>query len=99
MAYPHCATCFGRCYPGGTALIMDAKNVYDGIGRLLATSSSRELPKSVSNPEEKSISENGDLPVVENGVAPDVEQTQGTNTDEKEQKSPTLQIDGNQTDT
>ncbi|OAY26883.1 conserved oligomeric Golgi complex subunit 8 [Manihot esculenta] len=99
VAYPHCATCFGRCYPGGTALIMDAKNVYDGIGRLLATSSSRELPKSVSNPEEKSISENGDLPVVENGVAPDVEQTQGTNTDEKEQKSPTLQIDGNQTDT
>lgn len=99
VAYPHCATCFGRCYPGGTVLIMDAKNVYDGIGRLLATSSSRELPKPVSNPEEKSISENGDLPVVENGVAPDVEQTQGTNTDEKEQKSPTLQIDGNQTDT
>ncbi|KAF2304325.1 hypothetical protein GH714_029968 [Hevea brasiliensis] len=98
VAYPHCATCFGRCYPGGTALIMDAKNLYDGIGRLLATSSSRELPKPVNNPEEKSITENGDLPVVENGVIPEAEQTQGNDADEKEQKSPTLQTDGKLTD-
>ncbi|KAL3635962.1 hypothetical protein CASFOL_020509 [Castilleja foliolosa] len=35
--FPYCATCFGRCYPGGAALITDAKtNLFDGIGRLLA---------------------------------------------------------------
>ncbi|KAA8546213.1 hypothetical protein F0562_003048 [Nyssa sinensis] len=67
VAYPHCATCFGRCYPGGASLITDTKNLFDGIGRLLATSSSREVVKTVHNTEERSISENGDLPAVENG--------------------------------
>ncbi|XP_015572871.1 conserved oligomeric Golgi complex subunit 8 isoform X2 [Ricinus communis] len=102
VAYPHCATCFGRCYSGGTALIMDAKNLYDGISRLLATSPSRELPRPVNNPEEKSITENGNLPVVENEVSTDVEQPQpqGMNaaTDEKEQKSPTIPTDEKQPD-
>lgn len=93
VAYPHCAMCFGRCYPGVAALIMDAKNIYDGISRLLATSSARESPRPVNYPEEKSITENGDLPVVENGVTPDVEETQSIHADEKEQKSPTLQTD------
>ncbi|KAJ4839923.1 conserved oligomeric Golgi complex component [Turnera subulata] len=98
VAYPHCATCFGRCYPGGAALIMDAKGLYDGIGRLLATTSSRELPRQPSNStkEENSITENGNMPVVENGVATDVEQTEvATNTSE-EQKSPTLNTDEKQ---
>ncbi|XWS70227.1 hypothetical protein CRYUN_Cryun03dG0030400 [Craigia yunnanensis] len=45
IAFPHCATCFGRCYPGGAALIMDAKNLYDGVGRLLTISSVKESPK------------------------------------------------------
>ncbi|XP_040997355.1 conserved oligomeric Golgi complex subunit 8 [Juglans microcarpa x Juglans regia] len=90
VAYPHCATCFGRCYPGGAALVMDAKNMYDGIGRLLRISPSRDPIKPVHNVEGKSISENGDLPVVENGVAPGGEQTVGADADEKE-KSPTLQ--------
>ncbi|KAJ6406544.1 hypothetical protein OIU84_010119 [Salix udensis] len=72
VAYPHCATCFGRCYPGGAALIMDAKNLYDGISRLVTTSS-RELRRPASNTEEKKMTENGDLLVVENGVTPEVE--------------------------
>ncbi|KAG6674317.1 hypothetical protein I3842_15G035700 [Carya illinoinensis] len=90
VVYPHCATCFGRCYPGGATLVMDAKNMYDGIGRLLRISPSRDPIKPVNNVEGKSISENGDLPVVENGVVPGGEQTVGADADEKE-KSPTLQ--------
>uniref|UniRef100_A0A5B6YWL3 Conserved oligomeric Golgi complex subunit 8 n=1 Tax=Davidia involucrata TaxID=16924 RepID=A0A5B6YWL3_DAVIN len=95
VAYPHCATCFGRCYPGGAALIMDAKNLFDGISRrLLATSSSsREVPKTVQNTEARSPSENGDLPAVENGVVPSVEQTESSSVDETEQNNSTLQIE------
>ncbi|KAH9653272.1 Conserved oligomeric Golgi complex subunit 8 [Citrus sinensis] len=85
VAYPHCATCFGRCYPGGAALIMDAKSLYDGLGRLSTHSPSRELPKPVNDADGKTITENGDLPVVENGVNPAAEETEGTNVDEKEQ--------------
>lgn len=69
---------------------MDAKNLYDGIGRLLTVSSSRDLRKPVNNAEEKSISENGNSPVVENGVVADVEQTTGADANEQEE-SPTLQ--------
>ncbi|KAF5937932.1 hypothetical protein HYC85_025438 [Camellia sinensis] len=85
VAYPHCATCFGRCYPGGAALIADAKNLFDGIGRLLATSRSKELPKPVQHTVEKITSENGNMPVVENGLMPDVEQTGSSSVDENEQ--------------
>ncbi|KAJ7958380.1 Conserved oligomeric Golgi complex subunit 8 [Quillaja saponaria] len=88
VAYPHCATCFGRCYPGGGALIMDAKNLYLGIGRLLAASSTREFLKQVDNGEMKSISENGDLPVVDNGVTP-VDENIGAISADEENKSPT----------
>ncbi|CAK7352894.1 unnamed protein product [Dovyalis caffra] len=97
VAYPHCAMCFGRCYPGGAALIMDAKNLYDGIGRLLATSS-RELPRPANNIEGKNITENGDVPVVEDGVTPEVEPTGVTNADEKDQISSTVQTDEKQGD-
>ncbi|CAN0882061.1 Conserved oligomeric Golgi complex subunit 8 [Linum grandiflorum] len=68
VAYPHCATCFGRCYPGGAAFIMDAKKLFDGVNRLLATAPSRELPKAVnSNTEEKGVAENGDTRIISNG--------------------------------
>ncbi|XP_065850352.1 conserved oligomeric Golgi complex subunit 8 [Euphorbia lathyris] len=96
VAYPHCATCFGRCYPGGTALIMDAKNIYDGIGSLLATSSLRELPKPLNKPEEAKITVNGDLPVIENGITSG-EKTPDINIDEREQKTPSLETDEKQT--
>ncbi|KAH1105442.1 hypothetical protein J1N35_009210 [Gossypium stocksii] len=92
VVFPHCATCFGRCYPGGAALIMDAKNLYEGLGRLLTISSMKEPPKPVSNGEERTASENGDLlsqPVVENGVEPTVDNA----ADEKEQNSPALHTD------
>lgn len=86
--YPHCAACFGRCYPGGATLIMDEKNLYEGVSRLLTVSSSREVPAPAKNTEEKSVSENGDHPVVENGVTSGVEEAEVTNEDGKEQKSP-----------
>ncbi|KAK8568599.1 hypothetical protein V6N13_106503 [Hibiscus sabdariffa] len=92
VVFPHCATCFGRCYSGGATLIMDAKSLYDGVGRLLTISSLKELPKPVSNGEEKATSENGDVPhqpaVVENGGESTVE-----NADGKEEESPTSHTD------
>ncbi|XP_050364255.1 conserved oligomeric Golgi complex subunit 8 [Argentina anserina] len=88
ITYPHCSNCFGRCYPGGAALVMDAKSLYDGIGRLLTVSTSRGLPKPVDDENkdknEKSGTENGDMPLVENGVTP-VEETNETNADEREE--------------
>ncbi|XP_021886908.1 LOW QUALITY PROTEIN: conserved oligomeric Golgi complex subunit 8 [Carica papaya] len=74
IAFPHCATCFGRCYPGGVALITDAKSIYDGLGRLLTVSLSKEVPKPDSNADGSAISENGDLSAVENGVTPTSEE-------------------------
>ncbi|GMN36038.1 hypothetical protein TIFTF001_005721 [Ficus carica] len=97
VTYPHCATCFGRCYPGGAALIMDAKNLYNGVSRLLTVSSSRELPKPVSNEEGKGIKENGEVPSVENGVA-SVEETGNANADGKEQKNSTSPSDDRPSD-
>lgn len=85
VAFPHCATIFGRCYPGGAALITDAKNLFDGIGRLLATSPSRELPKPVHNAEPKNVAENGNLPVVANGVLHSIERTASASLEENEQ--------------
>ncbi|XP_004298490.1 PREDICTED: conserved oligomeric Golgi complex subunit 8-like [Fragaria vesca subsp. vesca] len=37
ITYPHCAKCFGRCYTGGAASVMDAKSSCDGIRRLVKT--------------------------------------------------------------
>lgn len=92
VAYPHCATCFGRCYPGGATLIMDAKNVYDGISRLLETSSAREIPKPVNNGESKSVAENGDMPKMENGETP-AKESEAINGEEVNEEGPTSQID------
>ncbi|CAI9771524.1 unnamed protein product [Fraxinus pennsylvanica] len=87
VAFPHCVTCFGRCYPGGAALIADAKNLFDGINRLLATSPSRTLPKQVHTVDSKSMSENGNLPVAENGVVHSDERAASDNKKEKEQNN------------
>ncbi|XP_052170562.1 conserved oligomeric Golgi complex subunit 8 [Diospyros lotus] len=84
VAYPHCVTCFGRCYPGGADLIADAKDLFEGVRRLLATSSPKELPKPVQTAEGKSVPENGNAPVVENGDALDTEQTPDSNTDDEQ---------------
>ncbi|XP_060216737.1 conserved oligomeric Golgi complex subunit 8-like [Lycium barbarum] len=85
VAFPHCITCFGRCCPSGAALIADAKTLFDGISRLLAT---REPPKPVRNPEAKSILENGDVPNEENGEIPSTEPTESTNTEEEHNNVP-----------
>lgn len=84
VAFPHSAKCFGRCYVGGATLITDAKGLFDGIGRLLAASTARELPKPVNSPEKKSVSENGNVPPVENGVVANGEQTDNTVPEENE---------------
>ncbi|CAM8952825.1 unnamed protein product [Rhodiola kirilowii] len=97
VAYPHCATCFGRCYPGGNTLILEANNLYDGITRLLSTSFAKTLPKPVKTSSDviKSLSENGDLSIPENGTAPGggIERSQSANLDEKTQRSSILETD------
>ncbi|KAL7150855.1 hypothetical protein ABFS83_05G141900 [Erythranthe nasuta] len=47
--FPHCATCFGRCYLGGAALISDAKSLFVGIDRLLAKQASKTIHKTSEN--------------------------------------------------
>lgn len=85
VAFPHCATCFGRCYLGGASLITDSKGLFDGISRLVTASTSRDLPKPVNNSETKNVTENWDAPPAENGViANGEEQTESLGTDEKE---------------
>lgn len=76
--------CFGRCYPGGASLITDAKNLFDGITRLVINSPSRELPRSVPSVEGKNISENGNLPSLENGVVSTIERTASANLEEQQ---------------
>lgn len=85
VAFPHCATCFGRCYPGGAALVTDANNNFEGITRLLETSIVREVATSVPKTEPKVISENGSLPPEENGAVTNVERTGSARLEEKEQ--------------
>ncbi|KAD4982035.1 hypothetical protein E3N88_18706 [Mikania micrantha] len=87
VVYPHCATCFGRCYPGGSSLITDGNSVFEGLNRLLTTSSSRQLPKRVQNAETK---ENGDSPTVENGVVADVKESENSNIVEDKDENQSL---------
>ncbi|KAF5743175.1 hypothetical protein HS088_TW09G01240 [Tripterygium wilfordii] len=92
VVYPHCALCFGRCYPGAASIITDAKNLYDGISRLLSVSTSRELPKPANDADRKSVSENGDITVVEYGDTLASEAVEGPSTNE-EQESRTSETD------
>eukprot|EP00262_Sarcandra_glabra_P015375 TRINITY_DN4736_c2_g1_i1.p1 TRINITY_DN4736_c2_g1~~TRINITY_DN4736_c2_g1_i1.p1 ORF type:complete len:601 (+),score=71.68 TRINITY_DN4736_c2_g1_i1:96-1805(+) len=93
IAFPHCATCFGRCYPGGSALITDSKNIYDGLSRLLAASPIRGVPKPVHNTERKHIAENGGASsVVDNGVPLDAEEIDATNTVDGSSEATGVQI-------
>jgi len=67
---------------------MDAKNVYNGISRLLEASSARELPKPVNSAESKSVAENGELPKMENGETPDVKESETVNGEEVHAEGP-----------
>lgn len=91
VAFPHCATCFGRCYPGGAALVTDVRSSFDGMIRLLSVSSSSRdvIPKLAAKTEGTNKLENGSLPVVENGNLLNGEEKQHAETDEKEQTGET----------
>lgn len=66
-------------------MIAEAKNLFDGINRLLATSPSRILPKPVPNPEPKNVAENG---VVENGILHNnIERTESGSIGENKERS------------
>lgn len=94
VAFPHCATCFGRCYLGGASLITDSKGLFDGISRLVTASTSKGFPKPVNNSENKNATENGDAPPAENGVmANGEEQTESLGTDEKEENNTSPQTE------
>jgi hypothetical protein len=80
VVFPHCATCFGRCYPGGATIVMDAKSAYEGLGRILAASSSQEP----SNKSPKVISTDT-KDASENGVASQPEEKQAENPNAKEE--------------
>ncbi|XP_078432120.1 conserved oligomeric Golgi complex component-related / COG complex component-like protein [Wolffia australiana] len=52
----YCATSFGRCYPGGAALILEKKPLFDGVGRLLVGSLSHDIKKhGVQEPEAMTV--------------------------------------------
>lgn len=88
VAFPHCATCFGRCYPGGTALIMEAKSSFGGISRLLSVSSAREIPRRTQSANLQIKSENGSSATLENGVhdSKEVQEDQHANAAEDGQR-------------
>ncbi|RZC67385.1 hypothetical protein C5167_011088 [Papaver somniferum] len=96
VAYPHSATCFGRCYPGGAALITESKSLFDGVSQLLAVAApppppapTRELPR-VNESEENHVSQNNsDLVAVENGVSSDAQA-------EHSEQSETPEVDGSE---
>ena len=48
----YCATCFGRCYPGGAALITEKRTFFDGVGQLLTGSLSKGLKKYIDHVQE-----------------------------------------------
>ncbi|KAK8940498.1 hypothetical protein KSP39_PZI010582 [Platanthera zijinensis] len=63
VAYPYCATCFGRCYPNGAALIMERMGMFNSINQLFIVSPIRALKKSSDNADKVTVAENGDVVV------------------------------------
>ncbi|KAK4757865.1 hypothetical protein SAY87_019166 [Trapa incisa] len=96
VAYPHCATCFGRCYPGGDAIVMDAKGLYDGLNRLLTVSPTREIPKQADHAAENSASENGESPGPENGDSSSIKEPSIPISNPDENEKPTSGTDESQ---
>ncbi|XP_010666817.2 conserved oligomeric Golgi complex subunit 8 [Beta vulgaris subsp. vulgaris] len=98
VAFPHCATCFGRCYPGGTGIIMDAKSSFDGLTRLLSVSSSREIPRRTQSLDIQSISTNGSSSTIENGAITESEHEGATDVVEEGVKSEDVKAEDKQGD-
>ncbi|KAK8940499.1 hypothetical protein KSP39_PZI010581 [Platanthera zijinensis] len=63
VAYPYCATCFGRCYPNGVALIMERKGMFNSINQFFIISPIRALKISSDNADKVTVQENGDVVV------------------------------------
>ncbi|XP_038978357.1 conserved oligomeric Golgi complex subunit 8-like isoform X2 [Phoenix dactylifera] len=84
VAYPYCATCFGRCYPNGATLIIECRSMFDGVSQLLTTSPVKALKNSVDNAEVKQTTENGGALVVENGSPADGQDSTVANTDQND---------------
>ncbi|KAG1367573.1 conserved oligomeric Golgi complex subunit 8 [Cocos nucifera] len=80
VAYPYCATCFGRCYPNGATLIIECRSVFYGVSQLLTISPVKGPRNSTKNTKAKQTTENGDSLVVDNGP-PDREDLGVANTD------------------
>ncbi|CAN8256570.1 unnamed protein product [Cochlearia groenlandica] len=92
VVFPHCATCFGRCYPGGAAVVMEAKGAYDGLGRILASSFSQEPS---NKPAAETISSTADAAgsASENGVATtQVEENKDQSPQEKEEENSSVPL-------
>ncbi|XP_073114982.1 conserved oligomeric Golgi complex subunit 8 [Elaeis guineensis] len=83
VAYPYCATCFGRCYPNGATLIIEYRSIVGGVSQLLTISPVKGLRNSTANTKVKQTTENGDGLVVDNGP-PDVEDLGVANTDQSD---------------
>ncbi|KAI0508087.1 hypothetical protein KFK09_014221 [Dendrobium nobile] len=79
VAYPYCATCFGRCYPAGAALIIERKNLLDGVSQLLTVSSNRGFKKSSLNVELINATENGNAIMEEKSAIVDAEVLNNSN--------------------
>ncbi|KAH0460041.1 hypothetical protein IEQ34_010704 [Dendrobium chrysotoxum] len=79
VAYPYCATCFGRCYPTGAALIMERKNLLDGVSQLLTVSSNKGFKKSSANVEMINATENGNAIMEEKSAIVDGEVLNNSN--------------------
>ncbi|CAA7402950.1 unnamed protein product [Spirodela intermedia] len=72
----YCATSFGRCYPGGAALVTEQRALFDGVSQLLAVSPAKDLKKHADNVQEEHPATKED---VSSDVAP-VEVKEGTET-------------------
>ncbi|KAL5715814.1 conserved oligomeric Golgi complex component [Ranunculus cassubicifolius] len=79
---PHCTMCFGRCYPGGAALITESHSSFTEVSKLLAVAPPKQVPQVESN---KVITENGG--VMGNGTSTDVEDTTPLSADSVQQES------------
>ncbi|RWW66782.1 hypothetical protein BHE74_00025841 [Ensete ventricosum] len=71
VAYPYCATCFGRCYPNGATLIMEQRGMLDGVSQLLAAIPPPMMKgsrNSLDSKEEKHPTDGAGATMAENGA-------------------------------
>lgn len=70
VAYPYCATCFGRCYPNGATLIMEHRGMLDGVSQLLAAIPPMKGSRnSLDSKEEKHPTDGSGATMAENGAS------------------------------